>query len=409
MFANPRFDFPPGFNFEPWFARYSADIALETGRLSHFLDDLEQDRRIALLYPTRTVWADTQQGPHARDFGRWAEILTAANIPFDIVDEQMLGTGLPSYDAVVLPAVTILASRESVERIGDLLARGGEVLVSGRTPVAYQHGPQTAAEDWAALEARGADRITRYEEAPAAADALARFRGPAPAAGTSAIAVVAGVGPDGRRRLAAFNDGTTPAELALHPEDGEVLVVRDAASGEVRSVVRADSDQRMQPAELLLIEQVDDAPHDAAGEDVGPATCQALADGWTVRVADTDDDLVLRDVDPARGLEEQGLPAFSGVVTYSRTVVLDAPGRLLLDLPAVVGGAEVFLNGRCVGRRGWAPYVYRIAASDTVAGENHLQIEVAGTAANRYYAGTGMRDRPDPCGIIGTPRLHVLT
>jgi hypothetical protein len=122
-----------------------------------------------------------------------------------------------------------------------------------------------------------------------------------------------------------------------------------------------------------------------------------------------DDDLVLRDVDPARGLEEQGLPAFSGVVTYSRTVVLDAPGRLLLDLPAVVGGAEVFLNGRCVGRRGWAPYVYRIAASDTVAGENHLQIEVAGTAANRYYAGTGMRDRPDPCGIIGTPRLHVLT
>jgi hypothetical protein len=423
MFTNPRFDFPPGFNFEPWFARHHVGIALETARLSQFLDDLEQDRRVALLYPTRTIWADTQNGPHAREFGRWAQTLTEANVPFDIVDEAMLGSAadLPSYDAVVLPGVTTLRSRVTLETLGALLDRGGEVLVSGATPSAYQHGSQTAVEDWADLVTRSGHRITRHEQAPATADAVERLRGRSMAAQADrSIALVAGTGPDGRRRLAAFNDGPAPSDLALDLNDGDVVVASDAASGDVRSVVRAGSGRsglRLAPAELLLIEQVD--PHDVPGfdeeapDDLTPGTGQALADGWTLRVATGNgsgngDDLVLRDLDLARGLEEQGLPAFSGVVTYARTIVLDSPGPFLLDLPDVVGGAEVVLNGRPVGRRSWAPYAFRIAEEATVAGENYLQIEVAGTAANRYYAGTGMRERPDPCGIIGVPRLHAL-
>jgi hypothetical protein len=423
MFANPRFDFPPGFNFEPWFARHHVGIALETARLSRFLDDLEQDRRVALLYPTRTIWADTQNGPHAREFGRWAQTLTEANVPFDIVDEAMLGSppDRPSYDAVVLPGVTTLRSRDTLETLGDLLDRGGEVLVSGATPSAYQHGSQTAVEDWADLVTRSGRRITLHEQAPATADAVERFRGHSLAAQADpSIALVAGTGPDGHRRLAAFNDGPAPGRLVLDLEDGDVVVAWDGASGEVRSVVRSGSSRSslsLAPAELLLIEQVD--PGDVAGtddqrrDDVEPGTGQALPGGWTVRVAHgdgsgNDDDLVLRDVDLARGLEEQGLPAFSGVVTYARTIVLDSPGPLLLDLPDVVGGAELFINGRLIGRRGWAPYNFRIPAEDAVAGENYLQIEVAGTAANRYYAGSGMRDRPDPCGIIGVPRLHAL-
>jgi hypothetical protein len=77
-------------------------------------------------------------------------------------------------------------------------------------------------------------------------------------------------------------------------------------------------------------------------------------------------------------------------------------------LPHVVGGAEVFVNGHTVGRRGWAPYVYTVPAHATVAGANHLLVEVAGTAGNHYYAGTGMREQPDPSGLIGWPILGLV-
>jgi hypothetical protein len=419
MFTNPRFDFPPGFNFEPWFPRHHADIALETGRLSQFLDDLDQDRRVALLYPTRTIWAESQHGPHAFEFGRWAQTLTEANVPFDIIDEAMLGypANPPLYDAVVLPGVTTLCSRSTLETLGALVDSGGEVLVSGATPSAYQHGPQTAAADWADLVARGGGRITRYAQAPSAEDAVERFGGPSLAADadSSAVAVVSGTGPDGRWRLAAFNDGPEPAHLPLDLVEDDVVVAWDPASGEVRSILRAATGRsglHLAPAELLLVEQAgpDGLPHakDDVQDDVEPMQEQALPGGWTVRVPiGPDHDLVLPNVDPARGLEEQGLPAFAGVVTYARTFLLDSPAPLLLDLPDVVGGAEVFINGRYVGRRGWAPFRFQVATEHTIAGENYLQIEVAGTAANHYYAGTGMRQRPDPCGIIGTPRVSV--
>jgi hypothetical protein len=422
MFANPRFDFPPGFNFEPWFARYHADIALETGRLSHFLDELEQDCRVALLYPTRTIWANGQNGPHAPEFGRWAQTLTEANVAYDIVDEAMLDAGQQSRscDAVILAGVTTLASRTTLDTLGALVELGTELLVSGAAPTAYQHGRQTAADDWAALVERHGDRITLSETAPAAADAVERFRSPSLAGQHSspAIAVVAGIA-NGRRRLAAFNDSLEPADLVLDIGDGRVAVAWQGSSGEVRFVVDPavpPSSVSLAPGELVLVEEVsaDDAPtaEAATARHLTSGGGSTLVDGWTVRAHGVgpghDDDLVLHDVNPARGLERQGLPAFSGVVTYAHTITLDSPASMVVELPDVVGGAEVFVNGRSVGRRGWAPYVFRVPRDHAVAGDNTLHIEVAGTAANRYYAGTGMRERPDPAGLLGAPRLYVL-
>jgi hypothetical protein len=424
MFANPRFDFPPGFNFEPWFARYHADIALETGRLSQFLDDLDQDRRVALLYPTRTIWADGQNGAHAPEFGRWAQTLTEANVAYDILDEAMLddGSGSLSYDAVILAGVTTLASRRTLDTFGALLELGAELLVSGATPTAYQHGPQTAADDWAALVARHGHRITLSEGAPTATGAVERFHSPSLAGQQSspAIAVVAGIA-NGRRRLAAFNDSRESAELELDVGRGSVAVVWHGTSGEVRSVVDGTSglpSLSLAAGELVLVEEVavQDGPAAgaAASDDAISGSGRLLIDGWTVRAhgaagSGHDDDLVLHHVDPTRGLEQQGLPAFSGVVTYARTIALDSPASLVVELPEVVGGAEVFVNGRSVGRRGWTPYVFRVPLDHTASGDNTLHIEVAGTAANRYYAGTGMRDRPDPTGLLAAPRLHIMT
>jgi hypothetical protein len=423
MFANPRFDFPPGFNFEPWFSRYHHDIALETGRLSQFLDDLEQSHRVALLYPTRTIWADGQNGRHASEFGRWAQTLTAANVAFGIVDESMLSPTAesPPYDAVILVGASVLASRGTVDTLAAWVERGAELVVSGATPSAYQHGPQTALDDWAELVARGGHRVTEFDEATAATDVVERFRSPSLAGDqtAAAIAIVSGAS-RGRRRLAAFNDGPTAAELALELGHGMVAVARRGASGEIRCVVDGGGSGRatlaLAPAELVLIEEVplhEAPPGEPAGSgDTALAAARTLTEGWAVRAhgvgSGHDDDLVLRDADPTRGLEQQGLPDFSGIVTYSRTIVLDAPAALVVELPEVVGGAEVFVNGRSAGRCGWAPYVFDVPAEHTASGDNHLQIEVAGTAANRYYAGTGMRERPDPAGLLGAPRLRIV-
>ncbi|MGO4430341.1 hypothetical protein AB4Z54_69180, partial [Streptomyces sp. MCAF7] len=40
---------------------------------------------------------------------------------------------------------------------------------------------------------------------------------------------------------------------------------------------------------------------------------------------------------------------------------------------------------------------------------NELRIRVAPSAANRYYAGTGLRAEPEPCGLLAPPLLsHPL-
>lgn len=424
MFANPRFDFPPGFNFEPWFAIYHSDIARESARLSRFLDDLEQDRRVALLYPTRTIWTDSQHGPHAAEFGRWAQTLTEGNVPFDIIDEAMLGTPAEptAYDAVVLAGITSLKDRGTLDTLAAALRNGTELLVSGASPTVYQHGAQTAAEDWADLEARAGARITRHQHPPTTADELTRFRPRWLVAPTLplTVALVRGTGPDGRQRLAAFNEGPAPTEVELEVQEGAAALAWDPISGEVRSLVRAAAGHarlHLAPSELILVEEIG-CPEDAqidgrAPQDDQPGSVQELLDGWTLRVSDghgsaIDEDLVLPNVDVQQGLESQGLAAFSGVAVYARTVNLDRRSALLLELPHVVGGAEVFMNGRTIGHRGWAPYTFRIPVEATVLGRNHLQIQVAGTAANRYYADTGMRQQPEPCGIIGVPILRDL-
>ena len=87
MFSNPRFDFPPGENFEPWFPHHHADFAIESGRLSEFMEGVDPTCDVAVLYPLRTVWAEGQTAPHAELTGRWLRALSDAGYGFHLVDE----------------------------------------------------------------------------------------------------------------------------------------------------------------------------------------------------------------------------------------------------------------------------------------------------------------------------------
>ena len=79
MLVNPRFDFAPGVNFEPWFAAHRA-LADESARVSVFLDGMRPFDHVAVLYPLRTAW----MGGPSHEFGRhtafWTEHLAREGI-----------------------------------------------------------------------------------------------------------------------------------------------------------------------------------------------------------------------------------------------------------------------------------------------------------------------------------------
>jgi hypothetical protein len=130
----------------------------------------------------------------------------------------------------------------------------------------------------------------------------------------------------------------------------------------------------------------------------------ALADGWTLAV-DGDSPVV---IDPARGWELQSLPAFSGVGSYRCEFDVEGDrsgGAWALELPVVHCTAAVRLGGVALGERGWPPYRFVIPHGRLAAAGNELVIEVASSAANRFYAGTRFQHGLQPSGLGAAPRL----
>jgi hypothetical protein len=131
LLLNPRFDFPPAFNFEPWWEDCPT-IFRELTRLSAFLEEGDPLRPVALFYPLETIRAEAMAPACGKHFGWWAEALSREGIGYDVVDERMLASVLGAatrYETLVLPAVTTLASIATAETIADFVGKGGRLLV----------------------------------------------------------------------------------------------------------------------------------------------------------------------------------------------------------------------------------------------------------------------------------------
>ena len=79
---------------------------------------------------------------------------------------------------------------------------------------------------------------------------------------------------------------------------------------------------------------------------------------------------------------KEGIPTFSGEIRYRTTVKLDSQGPVVLDLGRVGMTAKLFVNGQDLGQRICTPYCWDISQS-LVQGENHLEVVVANSLANR--------------------------
>ncbi|MFC4948050.1 hypothetical protein [Pseudonocardia sp. GCM10023141] len=413
MFVNPRFDFAPGLNFEPWFDHHRA-FAAESGRLSAFLDGVAPDCAIAVLYPLRTSWACGPSHPYGAHAARWTEHLSRTGHGYHLIDERDLraaGVGVDgslvvgdrSYSAVVLPGVEVVRDSVTIGVLERFAAAGGTVLASGPLPAASQ---QRGADP--ELTARTAALATaHWTHVPDVAEldpVLAPLRrGHVVVAGDDATATVwssAGADATGTR-LALFHDAAGTQTVTVTPPSLPTRMQRfDAATGAVTDLGVVDGALRLRcgPDELVCL-------HLGTGERTVPGPT-VLTAGWSLTIDGT-----TRPVRVDRGWEQQGWERFSGVGEYRTAFDLPAgdPGwpDWELELPIVHTTAEVELNGTVIGSLGWAPYVCAVPAGLLRGEGNDLRVRVASTAANHYYAGTALQgDGLDPSGLGAAPVLR---
>lgn len=426
---NPRFDFAPGFNVQPWW-QDAPPVLDALARLSAFLEDGEPLRSVALLYPLETIRAEAMAPDCGRHFGWWAKALSEAGIGFDIVDEADVAAAasaegllrLPSgqYGTLILPAVTTFASLQTAEVLADFANSGGTVLFSGGLP-----GKSRAAGADAALAKMIGAAVPSTFAAPAdeprvCAVVKAMPNGPMRFADDGPSWTAASRVGD-TLRMATFNDGDhwRTLEVALHgparvvrwlPESGERLTLATAA-GTLRL--------SLAPQALLCLEVIEGAgsaaldevpprdpptssqdPARAAAADPVPRAAVVLADGWTFSAGNE----TARSIATDRGWERQGYEGFAGTGHYHRTIdVSPAPPGLgwYLLLPGMRDTVTCRVSGALVGRS-----VAGEAAFALPEGRSEIELIIRNTAANRYYPGTiYVAAAGQPSGLVEPPQL----
>jgi len=419
LFVNPRFDFAPGINFEPWFDQHRA-FADESARVSVFADGMEPLGEVAVLYPLRTAWAGGPDHVFGEHTAFWTEHLARLGLDYHLVDERELrassvdGTRLRladrrSYRALVLPAAEVVEDERTVELVGALAAAGGAVLASGPLPAVTQtDGPRPDLRERLATAIADGAASRWWPDVPAPAEVA----GPLAAAAAGALEVDSD-GPGqlwvrrGRdhsgTRVILFNDGPARRVVTLRPATLPAVVRRwDPATGDVGPAATVDGAPTLwlEPGEVALV-HVADGVRPVAGR-------RLLADGWQLDAGGR-----LLPVDPARGWETQGLSTWGSPATYRAAVELgpDDTGADAweLRLPVVHGSAGVEVNGTHLGDVPWSPGGVVVPAGVLRPGPNEIAVRVAPSAANAYYAGTGQQgDGLAPSGLGAAPVLRPV-
>lgn len=403
VFTDPRLDFPPGVNLEPWFTHHRS-FAEESGRLSEFLDAAQPLPGIALLYPLRTSWAGGPEHPYGKHFAFWAEYLARAGRDFQIVDEQQIRSGLaPGTIALILPGAEVLEDMATVDAVENFVRADGTLLASGPLPRLLQHGDGGDELTQRVQALLTGPRGAHWPDVPPAGEADSRLAAvPAPRAATAE----AGHGVwttrrtlAGATRLALFNDTAERQLVTVRPAALPASVTWwDAATGrtsEPHSLTGALT-LVLHPAELSCV-SISAGP---GSQDV-PET-KVLDSGWTLRLAGRE----LAGVDVRRGWEQQGFGDVAGEGVYTARFALDAAELEQwpvweLVLPGVGSSARADVNGQQAGDWGWGPFICALPAGMLSGGINTLTITVASTAANRYVPGRG-----EPSGLLGAPLLR---
>jgi hypothetical protein len=412
IFSNPRFDFAPGINFEPWWP-YHDLFASETARLSAFIEPAVPHTPVAIVYPLQTAWAKGPRHSHAAHIGAWCAHLTALCCGFMLVSEDDLAAatiadgkiraaGL-SFDAVVMPSAAWLGASDLLGTLAAYRAAGGAVWFSGDLPVAaaervLQVDAARPAAYLSDLPSPG-NIATLVADLPQPPVTISSRSGPRPWQWT-------GLDPDGAWRVLLFNDAQEAAicDIGLGPSfdcetwdaargdiDGHAGLLSIALSLEPHAVHCLRLSASGQPGFRIL--SLPFTP------ELDESRAIFLRDGWTLAIGGRQ-----QAVSVDSGWQAQGFADYSGGGRYSCRFSLPHDDSFVLDLPGVETAATVRIDGVEIGRRAWRPYRFMVVGLR--AGAHHLEVSVSNTAANRYYAETPYQgDSIDAGGLTAVPRL----
>lgn len=415
---NPRFDFAPGFNFQPWW-QDAPGVFEELARLSAFLEDGAPLRSVALLYPLETIRAEAMAPDCGKHFGWWAKALSEAGIGFDIVDEAAIVAAEPadgalalpsgSYTTLILPAVTTLAGHLTVEVLARFAATGGIVLASGKLPwksKAEGHDPALAAilRD-AVRDGLPDDEAAVRDAVDALPHGLLRFDDDGPS-------WLAAARCGDTIRLATFNetDRWRVCEVTL-PEPARI-VRWSPLTGERSWLADSTGSPRLELApHALLCLEIGYAPGERApttadrpSPSAGPSATAplTLAEGWRFRTGPGDFQPIATD----RGWERQGFATFAGTGHYRREIAVPpcpAGFDWHLVLPGLRHTATCSVDGIEIGHS-----VAGEAAFTLPQGQVTVDLAIRNTAANRYYPGSPYAAAAgQPSGLLAAPRLEA--
>ncbi|QND37623.1 carbohydrate-binding protein (plasmid) [Rhizobium leguminosarum bv. viciae] len=416
-FSNPRFDFGPGINFEPWWS-YHDLFAEETARISAFIEGATPRTPVAILYPLHTAFAEGPRHSHATHIGAWCKGLLAEGCDFMFVSEADLATATIEnghlrasgliFDAVVLPSVTVLETTKTLQTLAVFKAAGGAVWSSGDSLSAVCDG----------ITREAVEVSMHIERMPGDGDVgalLRSLRSTGPDVACHSVDKPwqwIGYETDGWWRIVLFNDGSTERVSEISFGDGFECEVWSATTGTVNEVFAFEHLTVVlgpQDVRCLRLRQV---PETVAREGhlsdqpvVDDGRAVPLVDDWSFAPGP---DAEFVPISVETGWEMQGFADFSGTGIYRLTLEIGDEADWVLELPAVDTVVTVRLDDRQIGRRGWRPYNF--ALGRLTPGVHSLELHVANTAANRYYKNTPyLGDSLDKSGLAAAPKLIPLT
>ncbi|MCV9967026.1 carbohydrate-binding protein [Pararhizobium sp. BT-229] len=417
-FVNPRFDFAPGINFEPWWS-YHDLFADETARISAFIEPARPRTPIAILYPLCTAFAHGPRHSHATHIGVWCEQLLAQGCDFMFVSEadlagatidagQLTASGL-AFDAVVLPSVTVLETANTLRALEAFRAAGGAIWSSGeRLSVTCDSDAQiTFPEASAHIEGHpeGRDVAALVSSLPSWGPQIENCSDHRPWQWIGHEA-------DGWRRIVLFNDGSD--DLAVEISYGCAFECEEwsPADGDIHAPITLQrSLVLLKPQEVRCIRVRKAAATIASNGALqalpapDPVETISLAGGWSFSPGL---EANFQSISVNAGWETQGFADFSGIGIYRCQLTITTQADWVLELPKVETAVTAFLDGQQIGRRAWRPY--RFALGRLSPGIHMLELHVANTAANRYYSNTPyLGDTADKSGLTAVPKLVPLS
>lgn len=417
IFKNPRLDFAPGINFEPWYQPFFRKICKDSAIVAEFLDAGSPVFDLAIFYPRRNFYVSGMKQEYGRICADTAKYLSTHAYDYLFLDEDYLEKayvkdgklilGKESFNALLLPDVKVIRSVATLKLIQEFVKSGLKIFVIGSLPTITAYGEK---EDTQEIEQIISDLSVRKIDF-----VLEELK--------EAFA------PQLEKALSSLKEARIHLEYAprkdpvwskiLRTDDGYALCVFNDSQnslalnivGDKRSLISklnfADVDFVQDPCKQC-VHGVCLKSYETACfilSDFDKEIYRTLKDGWTV----TRDASEFCPISVESGLEKQGFENFAGKARYQVAFSLEMPCKeAKLLLPECHDGVMVYLNKLLVGQSLGQDYCFSLEAA-LKQGNNLLEIEVYTSAANYYYQQSKWRQSGlDSCGLLAAPVLKLI-